>query len=145
MRFKINNRNWEIKELSQEEMKQHITDYKWDGQPGEGRYYGQTYFDEQTIYLDKDLHIEQKRQTLMHELGHCYIGVFITHQTEKYDEETVVNILSNSHDIIHEIVDRYFGKEKTFITVTDNTTGISGVTVANLSERELCIDNKTMI
>lgn len=108
MKFKMNGRTWEIKELSQEEIKQHIIEYKYDGQPADGRYYGQTYFDEQIIYLDRDMHEEQKRQTLMHELGHCYIGSFITHQNKEYDEETVVNLISNSHDIIHKIVEDYF-------------------------------------
>lgn len=111
MKFKINNRTWEIKELSQDEIKQHIKDYKYDGEPQDGRYYGQTYFDEQAIYIDKDLHKEQKRFTLMHELGHCYIGTFITHQDKQYDEETVVNLISNSHDIIHKIVAKYFDGE----------------------------------
>ena len=63
MKFVINNRTWEIIELSQEEMRQHIIDYKYDGEPQQGRYYGQTYYDEQKIYIDKDLHPEQKRQT----------------------------------------------------------------------------------
>lgn len=109
MKFKMNDRTWEIKEVSQEEIRQHIIDYKWDGQPIEsGRYYGQTYFDEQIIYIDKDLHEEQKKFTLMHELGHCYIGTFVTLQGKSYDEETIVDIISNSHDIIHEIVNDYF-------------------------------------
>lgn len=108
MKFKINDRTWEIKELTQEEMKQHIKDYKFDGEPGEGRYYGQTYFDEQTIYIDKDLNEEQKLFTLMHELGHCYIGVFITHQDKQYNEEEVVNIVSNSHFIIHDIITKFY-------------------------------------
>lgn len=56
----MNNRTWEIKELSQEEIRKHIVDYKYDGQPQEVRYCGQTYFTEQTIYLDKDLHPEEK-------------------------------------------------------------------------------------
>ena len=111
MKFKMNDRTWEIKELTQDEIKQHIVDYKHDGPPGDGRYYGQTYFDEQTIYLDKDIHKEQKRFTLMHELGHCYIGTFITHQNKEYDEESVVNLISNSHDIIHKIVEDYFKEE----------------------------------
>lgn len=45
----MNNRTWEIKELSQEEIRKHIVDYKYDGQPQEVRYCGQTYFTEQTI------------------------------------------------------------------------------------------------
>lgn len=108
-KFKMNNRTWEIKEISQEEIRQHIIDYKYDGSPVEtGRYYGQTYFDEQIIYIDKDLNKEQKKFTLMHELGHCYIGTFITHQDKQYNEEEVANIISNSHYIIHKIVEDYF-------------------------------------
>lgn len=113
MKFKMNNRLFEIIELSQEEMKQHVKDYKWDGEPVEfGKYYGQTYLDEQKIYIDKDLHIEQKRQTLMHELGHCYIGCYITHQDKTYSEEDVVNLISNSHNIIHKIVEDYFNRKE---------------------------------
>lgn len=112
MKFKMNERTWEIKELTQEEIKQHIKDYKFDGEPVEfGRYYGQTYFDEQTIYIDKDLNKEQKLFTLMHELGHCYISTYITHQDKQYTEEDVVNILSNSHFIIHDIITKFY-KEK---------------------------------
>ena len=77
MKFKINNREWKIIELSQEEIKQHMVDYKHDGEPENGRYYGQTYFSEQKIYIDQDLHIEQKKQTLLHELIHFYIGCFL--------------------------------------------------------------------
>lgn len=109
MKFKINGRTWKIKELSQEEIRQHKADYKYDGNVAEtGKYYGETYFDEQTIYLDKDLHEEQKRFTLMHELGHCYIGTFICHQDKQYNEEEVVDLISNSHYIIHKIVEDYF-------------------------------------
>ncbi len=108
MKFKMNNREWEIIELSQDEIRQHIIDYKYDGEPDDGKYYGQTYFDEQKIYIDKNLHKEQKKQTLIHELGHCYIGCYITHQNKSYDEEDAVNLISNSYDVIHEIVERYF-------------------------------------
>ena len=56
MKFKINNRTWEIKELSQEEIIQHIIDYKYYGEPiKDTRYYGQTYYDEQIIYIDKNI------------------------------------------------------------------------------------------
>lgn len=112
MNFKINNRDWKIIKMSQDKIKQHIKYYKYDGEPQDGRYYGQTYCDEQIIYLDKDLNPQQKRQTLMHELGHCYIATFITHQLKKYSEEDVVNLISNSHDIIHNIVQKYFEEKK---------------------------------
>ena len=75
----------------------------------QGKYFGLTYFDIQTIFLDKDLCLDRKRSTLLHELGHCYIGTYITHLSDKkYDEEDVVDIISNSHDIIRQIVDKYF-------------------------------------
>lgn len=44
----------------------------------------------------------------MHELGHCYIGTFIYHQDKQYNEEEVVDLISNSHYIIHKIVEDYF-------------------------------------
>ena len=112
MKFKMNNREWEIKELNQEDIRQHIINYKYDGELGQGKYYGLTYMDEQTIYIDCDLHIEQKKQTLMHELMHCYIGCYITHQAQQYTEEDLCNISANSHDIIHKIAEDYFRKVK---------------------------------
>jgi Zn-dependent peptidase ImmA (M78 family) len=108
----MNNRDWEIKELSQEEIRQHFIDYKYDGEPVQGKYYGMTYMDEQTIYIDSGLHPEQKKQTLMHELMHCYIGCYITHQEQQYTEEDLCNISANSHDIIHKIVEDYFKNNK---------------------------------
>lgn len=55
MNFKINNRDWKIIELSQEEMRNVIKNYKYDGEPKEGKYFGLTYIDSQVIYIDKDL------------------------------------------------------------------------------------------
>lgn len=108
MKFKINNREWEIKELSQEEIRQHMIEYKYSGKPQLGKYYGQTYFDEEKIYIDKDLSKGQKRQTLLHELMHCYIGCYLFQNNKDYTEEELCNISASSHDIIHEILDKYF-------------------------------------
>ena len=110
MKFKINDRTWEIKEMSQEYIRQHMIDYKYDGTVGEGKYYGQTYYDEQIIYIDKDLHPEQKRQTLIHELTHCYIGCYFFN-IHDCTEEDICNISACSHDMVHKIVEDYF-KEK---------------------------------
>ena len=110
--FKMNNRNWIIKELSQEEIK--IIQNKRKANEEENikslndRYYGITYTDIQEIYLDKDLPGDRKRATLIHELTHCYITNYITHQNKTYDEEMVADIVSNSFDIIKEIVEKYF-------------------------------------
>lgn len=111
MKFKINNKNWEIKELSQEEMKEELKKH-CETPIQEGKYYGLTYADIQKIFLDKDLCPDRKRSTLLHELGHCYILTFITHKERQYDEEDVVDIISNSHDIIRDIADKYFEEKE---------------------------------
>ena len=110
MQFKINNKTWEIKELSQEEIKQEMKRH-FENPVMEGKYFGITYSDIQTIYLDKDLCNERKRSTLLHELTHCYIETFITHLSRSYSDEDVCDIVSNSHDIIRDIVDEYFKEE----------------------------------
>lgn len=109
MKFKINNKNWQIKELSQQEIREELKKHN-DALVEFGKYFGLTYFDTQTIFLDRDLCLDRKRSTLLHELGHCYIGTYITHIDKQYSEEDVVDIISNSHDIIKSIVDRYFNK-----------------------------------
>lgn len=106
-KFRMNKRTWRIIELSQEEMRQEIM--RHNDKPSEhGKYFGSTYADEQIIYLDRNLCEETKRTTLLHELSHCYITTFITHYNKEYNEEDVADIISNSHDIISEIVNKYF-------------------------------------
>lgn len=107
MKFKINDKNWEIIETSQEEIIK-IMKNRNDNPSEIGKYYGVTYFDTQTIFLDENLCKERKRSTLMHELSHCYIGTFIFHSDHNYCEEDVCDIVSNSHDIINGIVNKYF-------------------------------------
>lgn len=107
MKFKINEKEWEIIETSQEEMKSELKKH-YEEPIQNGRYYGITFPDNQIIYIDKDLHIERKKTTLIHELSHCYIVTYITHQDKNYNEEDVCDILANSHYIIHNIVEDYF-------------------------------------
>lgn len=105
MKFKMNDREWEIVELSQDDMRQVFKDYKWDGEPKEGRYFGLTYFDCQKIYIDKDLCMGQKIQTLAHELMHCYIGSYISNSSLKtYTEEDLCDICANSYLMIDNII-----------------------------------------
>lgn len=111
-RFKINNEDWELKELSQEEIKEHLKERSKFGYRDTtedcGRYYGITCIDEQTIFLDKDLPYQRKRKTLIHELIHCYIATCITHEEKNYDEEMVADIVSNSFYIVSDVVNNYF-------------------------------------
>lgn len=106
MKFKMNDRNWTIEEKEQQEIKDIMIQHgdKIDS----GRYFGITYMDDNSIYLDKDICQEQKNRTLKHELMHCYIACYISNGIESYDEEMLCNISANSHDIIHKIVEDYF-------------------------------------
>jgi len=112
MEFKINNRQWIIKETSQSDIKNMQNMRRANEEENlksiDTRYYGITYTDIQEIYIDKDLPIDRKRATLIHELTHCYIVSFITHLDKEYSEEDVADIVSNSYDIIHDIVEKYF-------------------------------------
>lgn len=110
MTFEMNNRKWEIIEKSQKEMKQSVKEH--GDAPDDGRYFGLTYMDDQKIFIDKDICQEQKKQTLMHELMHCYIQCYVSNTISNFDEEMVCNISSNSHDIIHKIVEDYFKEVK---------------------------------
>lgn len=107
MKFVMNDRDWEIIEVDQNKMRELEKD---DNEKNE--YYGLTVYNEQIIYLWEKLPKQQKRQTLIHELFHCYLGVYVSFQDLNLTEEVVCNLTANSHDIIHEIVERYFDNEK---------------------------------
>lgn len=111
MKFKINNREWKITEASQEAIKNKQNIRRANEEENiksiDTRYYGITYCDEQKIYIDEDLPKDRKKATLIHELAHCYIDNYITHCEKQYTEEDVADIVANSYDIIHEIVEQY--------------------------------------
>lgn len=112
MKFIINNRTWTIKELKQDDIRKSFEKHCDKAGESLGRYFGVTWHDTQEIMLDKDLCQERKRITLMHELGHCYVSTYFTHQEKQYDEEMLADIIANSHDIINEIVNKYFKDTK---------------------------------
>ena len=91
------------------------------------RYYGITYCDIQKIYIDEDLPADRKKSTLIHELTHCYIDNYITHCEKQYTEEDVADIVANSYDIIHEIVEQYNSYElkKKFANIGETINIIS--------------------
>ena len=108
--FEINGMHWNICQLSQEEIKSTMNkrrnNEEDDIKSVDKRYYGITLFDELAIYIDKDLPLDRKKKTLLHELTHCYIGSYITHQEKQYDEEMVADIFSNSYEIITKIYEK---------------------------------------
>ena len=98
MKFKMNNQEWEIKEINQEEFNDNL-----DHTKEEGYFFGQSHFNTQEIWIDKSLKREKKRNTLYHELMHVYLKTYVTNGDCSYDEEAMCDISANSHDIIHEI------------------------------------------
>ena len=142
MKFTMNNEDWYIKRMPQSSF--------WEyekKEPDGGSYRGVTHYRDNEIWIDENLPEKTQKKVLYHELMHVYIATYISLYEFNITEELLCDISANSHDIIHDIVERYFSIERKtgFITVTDNSIGISGVTIANLSEEKLYIDNKEII
>lgn len=116
MKFEMNGCVWVIKEVAQEEIKKEMENRYNRHIEGEvssdGRYLGITYHDTQIIYLDEELPIDRKKKTLLHELTHCYIGSYITFTEKTYCEEDICDIVSNSYEIIQNIINNYFNVDK---------------------------------
>lgn len=111
-KFIMNNETWEIKEMTQKEIKEKINSRKGE-EPKidinnlESRYYGSSFMDECLLVIDKDLSMDRKKKTLLHELTHCYINAYITHLEKEYSEEDVADIFSNAYNIIENIYNNY--------------------------------------
>ncbi len=103
--FYMNERYWKIYIKSQQEMKDY---YNEDNSE---YYYGQTHFITQEIWLSDDVPDTQLDKTLFHELMHCYLWSYM-HNFDEIGEEAMCDISANSHDIIHEIVEKYFKDSK---------------------------------
>ena len=73
MKFEMNDREWIIKEVEQNELCSAHNDFS-----GDGCYYGTTFPSIQEIWLYKDIKKETKEKTLYHELMHCYLYSFIS-------------------------------------------------------------------
>lgn len=108
MKFKMNNHEWEIIEETKEFVKQK---YEEETKEETIEVFGLTQFCEQKIYINKDMHLDLKKHTLMHELLHCYIAEYCSIEQNDYTEEIMCDISANSHDIIHKIVENYFKEE----------------------------------
>ena len=103
MKFKINDREWIIKEVEQNELCSANNDFS-----GESCYYGTTFPSTQEIWLYKDIKKETKEKTLYHELMHCYLYSFISFNNIDFSIDDFCDISANSHNIIHKIVEDYF-------------------------------------
>lgn len=118
MKFTMNNKEWKIIEVEQKLFWE--DDNELDKMDNKSYYFGRTKFENQEIWLWKDISIEQKKKTLYHELMHCYRGSYICFASlDNQDEDIWCDVSANSHDIIHKIVKNYF-KNKDLIVEEDN-------------------------
>ena len=80
---------------------------------GEVKYYGRTFYMSQVIKIYKYLSPIRKRQTLIHELTHAFLDVYLAGQslTGKYNEEDVCCFMGTYSEDILRIVNEYFNKE----------------------------------
>ena len=111
--FKMNDRVWHIVEVDQESFWKDSGEENKIGTPEycNTYHFGRCIFKEQEIWLWKDVSQEQKRKTLIHELLHCYRGCYVTFNDINCDEDFWCDMCANSHDIIHDIVERYFERK----------------------------------
>ena len=101
MKFKINEDEWQIKEISNAEM-----NILCGSDKRETFTHGTTQYSENVIYINKET--PNKRKTLYHELTHCFMYEYGHNQHEKeFSHEDVCEICSCSHDLIHKIVEKY--------------------------------------
>lgn len=104
--FTMNGIIWVIKEVRQETFwEDDHEEFKDDG----SYFFGRCKVNNNEIWIWKDIvSMQQKRTTLYHELIHAYLFSYLTFNNIEYDTDTWCDISANSHDMIHDIVDRYF-------------------------------------
>lgn len=103
MKFKINDDEWEIRQISNEEMMAMVEENK-------DFTHGVTVYSQQKIFLNKLA--PNKKRTLYHELTHLFLYEYGHNQFDEqsYSYEDVCEISASSHDIIHKIAEDYFRK-----------------------------------
>lgn len=106
MKFKINDHEWEIKEISNADM-----NIMCGSDKIETFAHGSTNYADMIIYINEDT--KNKKTTLYHELCHCFMYEFGHNQQHKeFNYEDVCEICASSHEILHKIVESYFGIDK---------------------------------
>lgn len=102
MKFKIDNVKWEIVECDTKELSN-----RFQGEEHEFLY-GFCSYTENKIYLNNTLCLDRKKNTLIHELTHCWTMSHGWGFGNPLDREDVCNIVACSNYFINDIVGKYF-------------------------------------
>lgn len=100
MRFKANKLNWTIEYADED----HIS-MNDEG----GIYFGRAVYLEQKIFIRTGMSTELTRETVIHELVHCFLFSYGIKGTEKYSEEQMCVFIGAHADSIIEITDKFIG------------------------------------
>lgn len=108
MKFKVNNSEWEIKEVDTQTL---VDKYNSENDEKVNFVFGVTLYPKHEIWINQDMCEEQKVKTLKHELTHCYIWMYGLYNVPNFNEEMACDLVASSNDFINEVVDQYMQKE----------------------------------
>ena len=100
MKFIVNKLEWSIKHVNEDKVLLNHEDET---------FLGLTDYIKQTISIRKGMSEQLTRQTVIHELCHCFLFSFGI-STESYDEEQVCNFFGSHADTILDLTDKFMKK-----------------------------------
>ena len=102
--FNINNSTWKVIEKEKKEL---LDKYNKEHEDEATFVFGLTSYSNHEIWINEEMCIEQKINTLKHELTHCYIWSYGLYNAPHYTDEMVCDIVSSINDFINEVVTKY--------------------------------------
>lgn len=102
--FNINNNKWNVIEKEKEEL---LGTYNKEHEDEAYFVFGLTSYSKHEIWINKEMCLEQKINTLKHELTHCYIWSHGLYNAPHYTNEMVCDIVSSCNDFINEVIKQY--------------------------------------
>ena len=103
-KFTINGNIWRVKEKDKKTL---LEKYN-DGHENEAYFvFGLTSYPNHEIWINEEMCMSQKINTLKHELTHCYIWNYGLYNVPHFTEEMLCDIVSNIDKFINAIVNQY--------------------------------------
>ena len=100
-RFEINNHEWRIYEVPNNEI---LEEYQ-KRQPNAYACFGLTFYKEHIIWINEELCSDEKLRTLKHELTHAYIWENAFYNVDFNNEELVCDFVASIYDFINGVLE----------------------------------------